>query len=439
MEILGKVIRIASIAVVRRWNGLLASHVFYDVADVGEHWYRRQLELHSGRQPVVGQRPDLIRESWRPEMGLFEKLRHELIDIIEWVDDSRHTLVWRFPRYQNEIKNGAQLIVRPGQTAVFVHRGQVADIFEPGHYELKTDNLPLLSTIAGWKYGFNSPFKAEVYFVSTKQITDLKWGTPNPIMLRDPEFGPIRIRAFGTYALKAVEPRALLEELVGTDKVVDAEEITELLRSIIISTFADVIGSSKVAALDLASKYQEFGETLRVSVQERIDDEYGLEIPQLFIVNISLPEAVEKALDTRTSIGVIGDMNKFQQYQMGNAMEAAAENPSGGGAADGMGLGLGFAMAGRMMQPGMMGGAPAGGMAPPPPPPPSGWHIAVNGQTTGPFSPQQLASGVASGEFKPTSLVWTNGMSGWTAASQVPQLASLFAASTPPPPPPPVG
>ncbi|APZ94303.1 SPFH domain-containing protein [Fuerstiella marisgermanici] len=373
-------------------------------------------------------------------MGLFEKLRNELIDIVEWVDDSRHTLVWRFPRYQNEIKNGAQLIVRPGQTAVFVHRGQIADVFEPGHYELKTDNLPLLSTIAGWKYGFNSPFRAEVYFVSTKQITDLKWGTPNPIMLRDPEFGPIRLRAFGTYAVKAVEPKALLEELVGTDKVVDADEVTELLRSIIISTFADVLGSSNVAALDLASKYQEFGETLRQAVQERIDDEYGLEIPQLFIVNISLPEAVEKALDTRTSMGVIGDMNKFQQYQMGQAMTAAAENPSGGGAAEGMGLGLGFAMAGRMMQPGLMGGAAPGaapGMAPPPPPMAAAWHVAVNGQTQGPFSMQQLASGIASGEVKPDTMVWTNGMQGWAAAGQVPQLSSSFGAVPPPPPPPP--
>lgn len=370
-------------------------------------------------------------------MGLFEKLRHELIDIIEWVDDSRHTLVWRFPRYQNEIKNGAQLIVRPGQTAVFVHRGQIADIFEPGHYELKTDNLPILSTVAGWKYGFNSPFKAEVYFISTRQITDLKWGTPNPIMLRDPEFGPIRIRAFGTYALKAVEPRALLEELVGTDKVVDADEVTELLRSIIISTFSDVIGSSNVAALDLASRYREFGETLRLAVQSRIDDEYGLEIPQLFIVNISLPEAVEKALDTRTSIGVIGDMNKYQQYQMGQAMTAAASNPSGGGAAEGMGMGLGFAMAGRMMQPGMMA-APAGpgGMAPPPPPPAAAWHVAVNGQTTGPFNGQQLSAGAASGELTPQSMVWTQGMSGWLPASQVPQLQSLFMPSAPPPPPP---
>jgi membrane protease subunit (stomatin/prohibitin family) len=364
-------------------------------------------------------------------MGLFEKLRNELIDIIEWVDDSHHTLVWRFPRYQNEIKNGAQLIVRPGQTAVFVHRGEVADVFGPGHYELKTDNLPLLSTIAGWKYGFNSPFRAEVYFVSTKQITDLKWGTPNPIMLRDPEFGPIRIRAFGTYSLKAVEPKALLEELVGTDKVVDADEVTELLRSIIISTFADVIGSSNVAALDLASHYQEFGEQLRLSVQSRIDDEYGLEIPQLFIVNISLPEAVEKALDTRTSMGVIGDMNKFQQYQMGQAMTAAAENPSGGGAADGLGLGMGLAMAGRMMQPGGFTGMPGGS----PPPPPIAWHIAVNGVTQGPFTPPQIASGISSGEIRPDSMVWTAGMPAWAAAGQVPQLSGFFGAVPPPPPP----
>lgn len=367
-------------------------------------------------------------------MGLFDKLRNELIDIIEWVDDSRHTLVWRFPRYQNEIKNGAQLIVRPGQAAVFVHRGQVADIFQPGHYELKTDNLPLLSTIAGWKYGFDSPFRSEVYFVSTKQITDLKWGTPNPIMLRDPEFGPIRIRAFGTYGLRAVDPRALLLEIVGTDQSVDADEITELLRSMINSTLADVLGSSNVAALDLASKYQEFSETLRKAVEEKIDDEYGLEIPQLFIVNISLPEAVEKALDTRTSMGVIGDMGQYQQYQMGQAMTMAAENPSGGGAAEGMGLGLGFAMAGKMMQPGMMGNAPG---AAPPPPPVAAWHVAVNGQTKGPFSLQQISAGVASGEVTPTTLIWTNGMPAWTAANQVQQLAGAFSAPPPPPPPPP--
>lgn len=367
-------------------------------------------------------------------MGLFEKLRNELIDIIEWVDDSRHTLVWRFPRYHNQIKNGAQLIVRPGQMAIFVHRGQLADVFEPGHYTLTTDNLPILSTIMGWKYGFDSPFKAEVYFVSTRQITDLKWGTPNPIMLRDPDFGPIRLRAFGTYTLKAVDPKALLTELVGTDSEFETEEVQELLRATIISAFADLIGSSKVAALDLASRYREFGEELRKAAVERVDDEYGLDIPQLFIVNISLPEEVEKAMDTRSSMGVIGDMGQFQQYQMGQAMLSAAENPAGGGASEGMGLGMGFAMANQMVR-GM--GQAGGAGAAPPPPPGAAWHVAVNGNTQGPYTPQQLAQGISAGQLTPESLVWTNGQAEWLPAGQVPQLGGLFTAATPPPPPPP--
>ncbi|MFN5076204.1 MAG: SPFH domain-containing protein, partial [Planctomyces sp.] len=295
-------------------------------------------------------------------MGLFDKLRNEVIDIIEWVDDSRHTLVWRFPRYQNEIKNGAQLIVRPGQKAIFVHRGQVADVFEPGHYELKTDNLPLLSTLAGWKYGFNSPFRAEVYFISTKQLTDLKWGTPNPVMMRDPEFGPIRIRAFGTYALRAVDPRALLKELVGTDSSFDADAVSELLRSMIVTTFSELLSQAEIPALDMAKKYTEIAQKLRQAVPEKIDDEYGLELSQLVIVNISLPEAVEKALDTRTSMGVVGDLNRFQQYQLGQAL--GAPGGGGGAAAEGAGLGLGLALAGRMLQP---GAGPASAVPAPPP------------------------------------------------------------------------
>jgi hypothetical protein len=262
-------------------------------------------------------------------------------------------------------------------------------------------------------------------------------------MLRDPEFGPIRIRAFGTYAMKAIDPRALLREVVGTDSEVSAEEITELVRSIINTTFADLLGESQVAALDLASKYREYSEELRKAVCERVDDEYGLDITQMFIVNISLPEAVEKALDTRTSMSVVGDMNKFQQYQMGNAMMAAAENPNSGGAADGMGLGMGFAMAGRMMQPGgaaaPVPAATGGGMMAPPPPPGTAWHITVNGQTMGPFTMQQMAAGAASGEVVRDSLVWSAGMAGWVAASTVPQLNSLFGATPPPPPPPPPG
>lgn len=279
-------------------------------------------------------------------MGLFDKLRHELIDIVEWLDDSRNTLVWRFPRYQNEIKQGAQLIVRPGQLAAFVHRGQVADIFEPGTHTLNTQNLPILSTLAGWKYGFNSPFRSEVYFVSTRQITDLKWGTPNPVMLRDPEFGPIRLRAFGTYALKAVDPKALLTELVGTDGVVEAEEIGELMRSIITESFADLLAEKQIAALDLAAHYREFSDELRKSVVSRIDDEYGLDVPQLFVVNISFPESVEKVLDQRTGMGIVGDVQKYQQFQLGQAIGDAAKNPGSGGA-DGLGLGIGLAMAGR--------------------------------------------------------------------------------------------
>lgn len=366
-------------------------------------------------------------------MGLFDKLRNELVDIIEWVDDSNHTLVWRFPRYQNEIKNGAQLIVRPGQEAVFVHRGELADVFPPGHYTLKTDNLPLLSTLAGWKHGFNSPFKAEVYFVSTKQVTDMKWGTPNPVMLRDPEFGPIRLRAFGMYSVQVADAKALMKELVGTDSNFSTDELTELLRSIIISTFSDMLGESNVAALDLASKYREMSDELRKHVIERVDDEYGLDIPQLSIVNISLPENVEKALDTRTSMGVIGDMNQYQQYQMGTAIASAADNP-GGGAADGMGLGMGFAMANRMAGGfGAPGAQPAA--APPPPPPQAAWHVAVNGQTQGPFNDQQLSSLVAQGQFTATTMVWSAGMPSWAQAGQVPQLSSVFASAPPPPPP----
>jgi len=370
-------------------------------------------------------------------MGLLDKLRGELVDIIEWIDHTRDTLVWRFPRYHNQIKNGAQLIVRPGQVAIFVHRGELADVFEPGHYELVTDNLPILSTLQGWKHGFDSPFKSEVYFVSTRQVTDLKWGTPNPIMLRDPEFGPIRLRAFGTYTLKATDPRALLRELVGTDAVFETDEIHELLRSIINSSLADVLGESNVAALDLASSYQELSVKLRDEAVTRVDDEYGLDIPQLFIVNISLPPEVEKALDTRTSMSVIGNMNQYQQYQMGQAMTAAAENPSGGGAAEGMGLGMGFAMANQMVRsPAMAGGG--GGMGPPPVPGAAAFHVASNGQSQGPFTIQQLSQAVAAGQVNSQTLVWSAGMASWTPAGQTPQLAGLFAPGPPPPPAPPV-
>ncbi|TWT53490.1 SPFH domain / Band 7 family protein [Rubripirellula amarantea] len=377
-------------------------------------------------------------------MGLFDRLRGELIDIIEWIDDSQNTLVWRFPRHQNEIKNGAQLIVRPGQVAVFVSSGEIADVYQPGHYELTTQNMPIMSTLNGWKYGFASPFKAEVYFVRTTQITDLKWGTPNPIMMRDPEFGPIRIRGFGTYGLRAIDAKALLKEIVGTDGDFGADDITTLLRSIIASSFADVVSKLQMPALDLATKYTELSEHIRKEVCERIDDEYGLDCPQLYVVNISLPEAVEKALDTRTSMGVIGDMQRYQQYQMGTAMTAAAENPSGGGAAEGMGLGVGMAMAHQMgmglgsaaHQPGAA--QPSGSAQQTPPALPSqgvAWHVANQGKSEGPFTAEVMASLVSQGQVTSETMVWSAGMPQWLPASQVPALAAWFAQVPPPPPP----
>jgi len=364
-------------------------------------------------------------------MGFITKLRGELIDIIEWVDDSRHTLVWRFPRYHNQIKYGAQLIVRPGQSAILVREGRMADVFGPGQYRLETRNLPILSTLAGWRYGFDSPFKAEVYFVSTRQIADLKWGTPNPVMMRDADFGPIRLRAFGTYTLKATDPRALLQELVGADSSFEADEISELLRSIINQSFAELVASAEIAALDLAENYRELSEQLRHQVVERIDDEYGLDLPQLYIVNISLPPEVEKAIDARTGMAVVGDMAHYQQYQLGSAIPAAAENPAGGLAAAGVGLGMGMAYA-QNMAPAQ--GSPAG----PPPPPqlvPTEWHLVENGQPVGPLSPAQLAEAVVNGRVGPATLVWAAGMPAWTAAQQVPSVALLFQQVPPPPPP----
>ncbi|MFN7337530.1 MAG: SPFH domain-containing protein, partial [bacterium] len=172
-------------------------------------------------------------------MDIWKKLSGELIDIVEWLDDSRDTLVYRFQRMNNEIKNGAKLTVREGQMAVFVNEGKIADIFQPGMYTLETANLPILATLKGWKYGFNSPFKAEVYFVNTRQFTNLKWGTMNPVMLRDAEFGPLRLRAFGNYAIQVTDPGALVKEIAGTNGRLTVEGLTDQVRNFIVSRFAE--------------------------------------------------------------------------------------------------------------------------------------------------------------------------------------------------------
>ncbi|MBF0348885.1 MAG: SPFH domain-containing protein, partial [Magnetococcales bacterium] len=247
-------------------------------------------------------------------MGFFAKIVGEFIDIIEWIDDSSDTLVYRFERYDNEIKYGAKLTVREGQYALFVNEGKLADGFGPGMYTLETQNIPVLTTLKGWKYGFSSPFKAEVYFVSLRTFTNIKWGTRNPIMLRDPEFGPVRLRGFGSFSLRVTDPRALIAAVVGTDGRFTLEEITEQLRSLFVSRFADALAESRVPLLDLSTQYDELG----LMLQKRIGpefQEYGLELGKPLVENISLPEEVEKILDKRTSMGMIGDLGAFNRFQ----------------------------------------------------------------------------------------------------------------------------
>lgn len=361
-------------------------------------------------------------------MGLFGKMREEVVDIVEWLDHTRDTLVWRFPRYRNEIKNGAQLIVRPGQVAVFVHRGELADVFEPGSHRLSTDNLPILSRLQAWRHGFESPFKSEVYFVNTRQIVDLKWGTPNPIPMRDPEFGPMRLRAFGTYTLRAADPRALLRELVGTDERFETDEIHELLRGLIHSCLAEVLGRGEIPALDLAANYPHLAEQVRRSVVEKIDDEYGLDMPTLVVVNISFPEEVEKALDARSSMNVIGDLGSYQQYQLGRATPLAALG--GGDAGNVLGIGMGLAMA-RGIGAAPQAASPQATALAPPPLPTTVYFVAVDGQQQGPYPPEQVAAALAQGQIDARTLVWTQGMPSWTPVAQVPQLAT---GTTAPPP-----
>jgi len=370
-------------------------------------------------------------------VGIVDKLRGEIVDIVEWVDDSRNTLVWRFPRYQNQIKNGARLIVRPGQSAIFVDQGRVADVFQSGTYVLTTSNLPILSTLRGWKHGFESPFKSEVYFVATRQITDLKWGTPNPVILRDPAIGPVRVRAFGAYTLRASKPEALLKELVGTDGSFQADEIDVLLRSIIATTFAGVLSSAQIALADLASNYMHLSEDLRKRVLDQIDDEYGLDIPQLYIVNISVPDQVEQALDARSSMEIVGDLDRYQRYQVGAAIPVAAANPAGGVAGAAVGLGMGMAYVGAAAS-----GSNSPGTGPPrvplpviPPSPQADaaiWHITTPGGAAGPLTLAQVREALGAGQVTAESQAWAPGMGAWAPLSSVPALASLF---VPPPPP----
>jgi len=294
-------------------------------------------------------------------MSIFDKVKdaalNQFIEVIEWLDNTQDTLLYRFPVAGQEIKNGAQLIVRESQAAVFVFEGQVADVFTPGRYTVEGGNTPILSKLGAWKYGFNSPIKSEVYFVNTKQFTDMKWGTSNPIMLRDADFGIVRLRAFGAYSLRVADPSEFIKQIAGTNAQFQTEDIDGQLKRAIVTEFSDALGELKIPALDLAAQYKELGEAIRAKINEDFRG-YGLEVTKFYVENISLPPEVEEAMDKRASMGALGDAQKYMQFQAADALRDAAQN-EGGGAGLGAGLGAGFAVGGQMAN--AFGTGPQGG------------------------------------------------------------------------------
>ena len=284
-------------------------------------------------------------------MGLFSKIiKSQLVDVIEWKDDSRNTIAWRYDCGGKEIMMGAQLTVRESQLAVFVNEGKLADVFTPGMYTLETSNMPVMTALKSWPHGFKSPFKADVYFINTRRFVDCKWGTSNPVMMRDREFGMIRLRAFGVYSFRVTDAALLLREVLGTAGTLSVDDVEGQIKRTIISGLSDILGESGIAALDLASQYDELS-TLALNILSPRIEEMGMRLEAFAIENISLPQEVEQAMDRRTSMGVVGDLNRYTQFQAAEAMREAANNPGNGAAGAGVGMGAGIAMAQ------MMGGA----------------------------------------------------------------------------------
>jgi excisionase family DNA binding protein len=334
-------------------------------------------------------------------MGLMDFIKGELIEIIEWMDDSRDTLSFRFPDDDQEIKNGAKLVVRESQVAQFVYLGQFGDTFGPGTHTLTTDNIPILTTLKGWKYGFESPFKADVYFITTRLVTGNKWGTSNPVMLRDQDFGIVRVRAFGTYDFRILEPRLFLREVAGTDHQFRLDEFADTMRSRLVSVFSDALASAKIPVLDVATRYGELGEALLPLINPALQAKYGLELASFVVENVSVPPEVEQAIDKRASMAAVGNLNDYVKYQMAQGMEKGG----GGAGAIASEMAVGWAMAQQMMQ--QQGGA-LGPQATPPAAPaaspaPAGWPELLGpaevAQILG-VSESDVLTVLASGELK---------------------------------------
>lgn len=357
-------------------------------------------------------------------MGLWDKLMGEFVDVIEWTDDTSDTMVYRFERQGNEIKYGAKLTVRESQTAIFVNEGEVADVLGPGLYVLETKNLPVLSTLQNWDHGFQSPFKAEVYFFNTKQFTNLKWGTRNPVMIRDSEFGGVRLRAFGTYAIRINDPRKFMQEIMGTDGHFTVDEISDQLRNLIVTRFSSVAAGANIPVLDMAANYDQLGQFITQKIAPEFES-YGLKLTSILVENISLPTEVEEALDKRTSMGMIGNLDNYLQFQTAQGIGSGSSNSA-------LDMGMGFAVANKMAETLRKPTTDS-----PPPLPDSNWHVAFGQTSSGPHTLQELQQMAHTGRLTDATLVWQSGMANWQAAGSVPALTKLFASAETPPPIPP--
>ncbi|MDH0201869.1 SPFH and helix-turn-helix domain-containing protein [Comamonas aquatica] len=294
-------------------------------------------------------------------MNLFNIIKSQLIEVIEWTDDSRDTLSYRWPDDDKEIKNGAQLIVRESQQVQFVAAGQYADLFGPGKHTLSTENVPVLSTILGWKYGFQSPFKCDVYYINTRLFTGNKWGTSNPVLMRDKDFGVVRIRAFGTYDFRIVQPALFLKEVAGTDQNFRIDEFADTMRSRIVSVFTEALAKAQVPVLDVATRYSDLGQALVQIINPAMVEKYGIEVTSFVLENVSVPPEVEQAIDKRSSMGAIGNLNDYVKYQMGQAMASGGEGAAAATMPATMAMGFGMAqeMMKQMQQPAAAAGQAA--------------------------------------------------------------------------------
>src|SRR5947209_927370 len=326
-------------------------------------------------------------------MGLMDYLKTQFLEIIQWEDDSRDTISFRYPDMNKEIKRGAQLIVRESQVAQFIYLGQFGDTFGPGKWSLTTDNIPILSTLRGWKYGFESPFKADIYFVNTRLFTGNKWGTANPIMVRDPDFGVVRVRAYGTYDFHVVDPKLFLKEVAGTDDHFRLDEFSDTMRSRIVSVFSEALAQSKIPALDVAARYAELGQALLPLINPQTTAKYGLEVTSFIVENVSVPPEVEQAIDKRSSMAAVGNLNDYVKFQMAQGLEKGDGAGVGGMAAQ---MAVGMAMAQQMMNQtgGILGSQATPGIQVP------GAAAAAGAPASAPdlFTPAQVAQMLGVGE-----------------------------------------